>query len=222
MHDLSRADYLSVFPYKRFPTDMESDEVLDVKQYDQGEILAPCPQNMDRSPVMQYGNYEKRNKRLTTDQLEFLENSFQVERKLEPCRKMKLAIELGLEPRQVAVWFQNRRARWKAKKVEHLYDTLKHDYAVVLREKQKLQEEVIRLKSMLMEVNKERQVTVAYKEVSEIEEVESTKVEAQICKKHEEGSQGISKFDQYNEVNHLYNNVNYFDSLPPHYLGAYS
>lgn len=57
-----------------------------------------------------------------------LERSFKEENKLEPERKSKLAKQLGLQPRQVAVWFQNRRARWKNKQVEHDYDRLKASY----------------------------------------------------------------------------------------------
>lgn len=88
-----------------------------------------------------YGNQEKK-KRLTSDQIESLERSFQEEVKLDPDRKMKLSRELGLQPRQIAVWFQNRRARWKAKQLESLYDSLKQQFDVISREKQKLQDEV--------------------------------------------------------------------------------
>lgn len=100
-------------------------------------------------PVMEklrYGSHEKK-KRLTNDQLESLERSFQEEIKLDPDRKMKLSRELGLQPRQIAVWFQNRRARWKAKQLERLYDTLKQEFDAVSVEKQKLQEEVAALSS---------------------------------------------------------------------------
>lgn len=90
-----------------------------------------------------YGNMQEKKKRLTNDQLESLESCFQEEIKLDPDRKMKLAKELGLQPRQIAVWFQNRRARWKNKQLERLYDSLKQEFDVVSREKQKLQEEVI-------------------------------------------------------------------------------
>jgi homeobox-leucine zipper protein len=62
------------------------------------------------------------------DQVKALEKNFEVENKLEPDRKVKLAQELGLQPRQVAVWFQNRRARWKTKQLERDYGVLKANY----------------------------------------------------------------------------------------------
>ncbi|KAA8540082.1 hypothetical protein F0562_026774 [Nyssa sinensis] len=36
--------------------------------------------------------------------------------------------ELGLQPRQVAIWFQNKRARWKSKQIEQDYSVLKANY----------------------------------------------------------------------------------------------
>lgn len=95
----------------------------------------------ENNNINNYGNKDKK-KRLTNDQLESLENSFQEEIKLDPDRKMKLAKDLGLQPRQIAVWFQNRRARWKTKQIERLYDVLKQEFNAVSREKQQLQEEV--------------------------------------------------------------------------------
>ncbi|CAN8237360.1 unnamed protein product [Cochlearia groenlandica] len=88
-------------------------------------------------------------KRLTSEQLASLERSFQEDIKLDSDRKLKLSRELGLLPRQIAVWFQNRRARWKAKQLEHLYDTLRQDYDVVSREKHMLHEEVKKLRAIL-------------------------------------------------------------------------
>ena len=81
-------------------------------------------------------------KRLTSGQLASLERSFQEEIKLDSDRKVKLSRELGLQPRQIAVWFQNRRARWKAKQLEQLYDSLRQEYDVVSREKQMIHDEV--------------------------------------------------------------------------------
>ncbi|KAL6558771.1 hypothetical protein OROMI_019121 [Orobanche minor] len=70
----------------------------------------------------------EKKRRLSVDQVKALEKNFEVENKLEPERKVKLAQELGLQPRQVAVWFQNRRARWKTKQLERDYGLLKANY----------------------------------------------------------------------------------------------
>ncbi|XP_058740808.1 putative homeobox-leucine zipper protein ATHB-51 [Vicia villosa] len=96
-------------------------------------------------------NYREKKKRLTSNQIDLLERCFQEEIKLEPERKMKLSRELGLQPRQIAVWFQNRRTRWKTKQLEHSYDVLKQEFDAVFKEKQKLQEEVMKLKGKLKE-----------------------------------------------------------------------
>ncbi|GER45413.1 homeobox-leucine zipper protein family [Striga asiatica] len=120
-----------------------------------------------------YGQDQKK-KRLSTEQLESLENSFQEEIKLDPERKMKLAKELGLQPRQIAVWFQNRRARWKGKQLERLYDALKQEYDAVSREKHKLQQEVLALRAILKDQVAKKQISTNYTEVSGEETVEST------------------------------------------------
>ncbi|GJP69335.1 hypothetical protein CLOP_g273 [Closterium sp. NIES-67] len=61
-------------------------------------------------------------------QIEFLEESFLADYTLEPDRKRALAAELGVQPRQVAVWFQNRRVRWKSRQKEADLDSLKGAY----------------------------------------------------------------------------------------------
>ncbi|KAG1366551.1 Homeobox-leucine zipper protein HOX20 [Cocos nucifera] len=73
------------------------------------------------------GGGEKK-RRLSVDQVRALEKNFEVENKLEPDRKVRLAHELGLQPRQVAIWFQNRRARWKTKQLERDHAALKNSY----------------------------------------------------------------------------------------------
>lgn len=71
-----------------------------------------------------------------------LELHFQSEHKLDSERKDRLASHLGLDPRQVAVWFQNRRARWKSKKLEEEYLRLKTEHDCTLSEKCLLTTEV--------------------------------------------------------------------------------
>lgn len=97
----------------------------------------------------EYFHQPEKKRRLTVDQVQFLEKSFEVENKLEPERKIQLAKDLGLQPRQVAIWFQNRRARWKTKQLEKDYDvlqnsynSLKADYDNLFKEKERLKAEV--------------------------------------------------------------------------------
>nr|WGS99068.1 HD-Zip3 protein [Salvia miltiorrhiza] len=90
----------------------------------------------------------EKKRRLTAEQVQFLEKSFAVENKLEPDRKNELAKKLGLQPRQVAIWFQNRRARSKTKVLEReygslksCYDKLKADYDTLFSDNEKLKNE---------------------------------------------------------------------------------
>lgn len=84
-----------------------------------------------------------------------LEINFGNEHKLESERKDRLASELGLDPRQVAVWFQNRRARWKNKKLEEEYSTLKKAHDSVLLQNSHLESELVKVKEQLKEAKNE-------------------------------------------------------------------
>ncbi|KAJ6793084.1 homeobox-leucine zipper protein HOX21-like [Iris pallida] len=81
----------------------------------------------------------EKKRRLSIEQVRTLEKNFEVGNKLEPERKMQLARALGLQPRQVAIWFQNRRARWKTKQLEKDYDVLKRHFDAVKSENEALQ-----------------------------------------------------------------------------------
>jgi len=105
----------------------------------------------------EYFHQPEKKKRLKVDQIQFLEKSFEEDNKLEPERKIQLAKDLGLQPRQIAIWFQNRRARWKTKRIEKDYDVLqahynnlKADYDNLVKEKEKLKAEVHCLTSRLL------------------------------------------------------------------------
>ncbi|PIA48799.1 hypothetical protein AQUCO_01300021v1 [Aquilegia coerulea] len=70
----------------------------------------------------------KNKRRFSNEQIRSMETMFESESKLEPKTKLQLAKQLDLQPRQVAIWFQNRRARWKSKQLERDYNLLKADY----------------------------------------------------------------------------------------------
>lgn len=104
-----------------------------------------------------YLQQPEKKRRLTNDQVRFLEKSFELDNKLEPDRKIQLAKEIGLQPRQVAIWFQNRRARWKTKQLEKDYDDLqenynklKANYENLIKEKENLKFEVDKLSDKLL------------------------------------------------------------------------
>ncbi|XP_071710816.1 uncharacterized protein [Rutidosis leptorrhynchoides] len=111
----------------------------------------------------EYFHHPEKKRRLKADQIQFLEKSFETENKLEPERKIQLAKDLGLQPRQIAIWFQNRRARWKTKQLEKDYDILqesynqlKANYNNLLEEKEKLKSEVLDLSGKLLQQETEK------------------------------------------------------------------
>ncbi|KAM1156431.1 hypothetical protein FF1_027159 [Malus domestica] len=103
------------------------------------------------------GGVGLKKRKLTAEQVNLLELNFGNEHKLESEKKDRLASELGLDPRQVAVWFQNRRARWKNKKLEEEYSTLKKEHENTVAEKCRLESEMSKLKDQLSEAEMEIQ-----------------------------------------------------------------
>ncbi|GKV09392.1 hypothetical protein SLEP1_g20901 [Rubroshorea leprosula] len=94
----------------------------------------------------------EKKRRLTPNQINALEKNFELENKLEPERKVKLAAELDLQPRQVATWFQNRRARWRTKQLERDYNLLKASYDALQLDFSNLEREKETLTAQLMEL----------------------------------------------------------------------
>ncbi|CAL9751629.1 unnamed protein product [Musa acuminata subsp. burmannicoides] len=103
----------------------------------------------------------EKKRRLTPEQVHLLERSFEAENKLEPERKGELARKLGMQPRQVAVWFQNRRARWKNKQLEHDFDRLKSSYNTLLADHDSLLRENDRLRSQVISLTEKLQINKA-------------------------------------------------------------
>ncbi|KAI6687263.1 hypothetical protein NL676_024091 [Syzygium grande] len=94
-------------------------------------------------------------KRLSPDQVRLLERSFHSHKKLDPDRKLQLAAELGVPARQVAIWYQNRRARWRTQTIELDCSALKLELDGALAEKRRLERDVA---SLRQELDKARQM----------------------------------------------------------------
>ncbi|KAG2242848.1 hypothetical protein Bca52824_095310 [Brassica carinata] len=86
--------------------------------------------------------------RLTKQQSALLEESFKVHSTLNPKQKQVLARQLNLRPRQVEVWFQNRRARTKLKQTEVDCEFLKKCCETLTDENRRLQKELQDLKAL--------------------------------------------------------------------------
>ncbi|XP_009387114.2 homeobox-leucine zipper protein HOX19 [Musa acuminata AAA Group] len=86
--------------------------------------------------------------RLTKEQSALLEDRFKEHSTLTPKQKQALAKQLNLRPRQVEVWFQNRRARTKLKQTEVDCELLKKCYETLTNENQRLQKELQELKAL--------------------------------------------------------------------------
>lgn len=102
-------------------------------------------------------NEKQKERRFNDEQIRTLEAVFESETNLEPGKKMKLAKQLGLQPRQIAIWFQNKRARWKSKTVEKDYGLLLADYKILSSQFEALKEEK---QSLVLQLRKLKNETV--------------------------------------------------------------
>ncbi|GAA0150174.1 hypothetical protein LIER_09174 [Lithospermum erythrorhizon] len=86
--------------------------------------------------------------RLTKEQSAFLEESFKEHNTLNPKQKLALVKQLNLRPRQVEVWFQNRRARTKLKQTEVDCEYLKRCCETLTEENRRLHKELQELRAL--------------------------------------------------------------------------
>ncbi|CAN4083078.1 unnamed protein product [Withania somnifera] len=94
------------------------------------------------------GSNARKKLRLTKAQSALLEESFKLHSTLNPKQKQDLARELHLRPRQVEVWFQNRRARTKLKQTEVDCEFLKKCCETLTEENRRLHKELQELKAL--------------------------------------------------------------------------
>ncbi|XP_048140858.1 homeobox-leucine zipper protein ATHB-12 [Rhodamnia argentea] len=93
-------------------------------------------------------------RRFSDEQIRSLESIFESESRLEPRKKMQLARELGLQPRQVAIWFQNKRARWKSKQLDRDFAILRANYNALYSRFESLKKEKQSLITQIDKLNR--------------------------------------------------------------------
>ncbi|KAG8082843.1 hypothetical protein GUJ93_ZPchr0014g46970 [Zizania palustris] len=97
----------------------------------------------------------ERKRRFTEEQIRSLESMFHAHHhaKLDAREKAELARELGLQPRQVAIWFQNKRARWRSKQREQDYAALRAKYDALHSRVESLKQDKLALTAQLHELS---------------------------------------------------------------------
>uniref|UniRef100_A0A7S2NNJ5 Homeobox domain-containing protein n=1 Tax=Cyanoptyche gloeocystis TaxID=77922 RepID=A0A7S2NNJ5_9EUKA len=109
----------------------------------QSEYQSPSNSWIDKADDEDGPASKKR--RLRPNQVAQLEESFAQNPKLNQHRRSELASALDLSPRQIEVWFQNKRAKLKVQNVHEKYEELNQLYQNQIRANQELQKKVATL-----------------------------------------------------------------------------
>ncbi|XP_074574380.1 homeobox-leucine zipper protein HOX19-like [Curcuma longa] len=117
----------------------------DVEEVEAERVSNNCRASTDEE---EDNNCGRKKLRLTKEQSALLEDRFKEHSTLNPKQKQALAKQLNLRPRQVEVWFQNRRARTKLKQTEVDCEFLKRCYETLTTENQRLQKELQELRAL--------------------------------------------------------------------------
>ncbi|KAI6677135.1 hypothetical protein NL676_037931 [Syzygium grande] len=123
---------------------------LDINQVPSGgeEEWMTMSGGMEDEEESSHGGPPRKKLRLTKEQSRLLEESFRQNHTLNPKQKEALAMQLKLRPRQVEVWFQNRRARSKLKQTEMECEYLKRWFGSLTEQNRRLQREVEELRAL--------------------------------------------------------------------------
>ncbi|KAG1342721.1 putative homeobox-leucine zipper protein HOX3-like [Cocos nucifera] len=120
------------------------------------DINLPAPEAEEELPMggpdndmVKEGTKPKR-LRLSPVQTWVLEEAFKNNPTLESMEKDELAAKLDILPRQVEVWYQNHKARTKARQMETENACLKQQCRLLLDENMRLRREIERLRALNM------------------------------------------------------------------------
>ncbi|XP_028779789.1 homeobox-leucine zipper protein ATHB-12-like [Neltuma alba] len=122
------------------------------------------------SPTRTSGTGKKNSsskKRFSEEQIKLMESIFETESKLDHPKQLQLASHLGLQPRQVAIWFQNRRARSKSKHLQRSYYLLQANYDALASKVEALKKENHALLLQLQELKDSKDQTFCCKKVED-------------------------------------------------------